>query len=378
VVNTTKTNGGARFLRNILNNPSNNLALLQERQSHILRYQDLPEKREILSELTKTYDFSKLVTTVLYKKLSPSPFIKLRASLAIFFDEKNQYSPLLQQELLHLGLKEEDKNLTFEIWKLLQQSLKSTEEIQGDSDFVREGWKEEIDNLRKIAYHSDELLLEYQQYLANLSGVHNVKLKFVMNQGYFIEITNKDIEEFETWLNRQDKTDPKLQIFRVNTLKGNQRYRSEYLQNLENSILSSKDQLQKQENQVLKELAEQIQTSSSLLNDFAQKVAELDVFCSHAVFAQEHGYIAPTLTADSTIQIEGGRHPVIENFLPRDQQFIPNDIKIGIQDSQEDFGLIHIITGPNMGGKSTYLRQTALIVLLAHCGLFIPAKSAKI
>ncbi|MBQ7074347.1 hypothetical protein IJM86_04785 [bacterium] len=200
----------------------------------------------------------------------------------------------------------------------------------------------------------------------------------MMNQGYFIEITNKDIEEFETWLNRQDKTDPKLQIFRVNTLKGNQRYRSEYLQNLENSILSSKDQLQKQENQVLKELAEQIQTSSSLLNDFAQKVAELDVFCSHAVFAQEHGYILPTLTQENTIQIEGGRHPVIENFLPRDQQFIPNDIKIGIQDSQEDFGLIHIITGPNMGGKSTYLRQTALIVLLAHCGLFIPAKSAKI
>ena len=114
---------------------------------------------------------------------------------------------------------------------------------------MREGWKEEIDNLRKIAYHSDELLLEYQQYLANLSGVHNVKLKFVMNQGYFIEITNKDIEEFEDWLSRQDKTDPKLQIFRVNTLKGNQRYRSEYLQNLENSILSSKEQLQKQENQ---------------------------------------------------------------------------------------------------------------------------------
>ena len=202
-----------------------------------------------------------------------------------------------------------------------------------------------------------------------------------MNQGYFIEITNKDIEAFETWLKEQNPSDPKLQIFRVNTLKGNQRYRSEYLQNIENQILSSKEILQKKETEVLKDLAEKIQISSSLLNEFAQKVAELDVFCSHAIFASEYQYIQPTLTTENPIIIEKGRHPVIEQYLPRDQQFIPNDIAIGDQqfsDENRENGLVHIITGPNMGGKSTYLRQTALIILLAHCGLFVPAKRAKI
>lgn len=381
VLNTTTTNGWARYLRNLLNNPINDLQLLQERQQHIVRYQTLQESKGILSELSKTYDFCKLMTTILYKKLLPFPFIKLRASLAVFFDPRNQYSSLLQNELSNLGLKEEEKNQIRQVWEILEQSLKPTEEIQWDENFVKEGRNEEIDNLRKIAYHSDELLLEYQQYLVQLSNISNVKLKFVMNQGYFIEITNKDIEPFETWLKEQNPSDPKLQIFRVNTLKGNQRYRSEYLQNIENQILSSKEILQKKETEVLKDLAEKIQISSSLLNEFAQKVAELDVFCSHAIFASEYQYIQPTLTTENPIIIEKGRHPVIEQYLPRDQQFIPNDIAIGDQqfsDENRENGLVHIITGPNMGGKSTYLRQTALIILLAHCGLFVPAKRAKI
>jgi DNA mismatch repair protein MutS len=107
------------------------------------------------------------------------------------------------------------------------------------------------------------------------------------------------------------------------------------------------------------------------------------VYCSHALFAKEHQYIQPHLSHSTTFDIVGGRHPVIEAYLPRDQQFIPNNLCIGTQISpngtlEQDNGLIHIITGPNMGGKSTYLRQSALIVLLAHCGLFVPAKQAHI
>jgi DNA mismatch repair protein MutS len=174
-----------------------------------------------------------------------------------------------------------------------------------------------------------------------------------------------------------------LQLTRRQTLKDNQRYSSPYLEEIQQSILSSKDQLTKLEFQLLATLAEKVAKLAGALSSFAQKIAELDVYCSHAIFAQEHHYIKPELNATSIIAIEGGRHPVIEAYLPRDQQFIPNDLVLGNQTapsgaSEQDNGLIHIITGPNMGGKSTYLRQSALIVLLAHCGLFVPATSAKI
>ena len=383
VLNHTQTTAWARYLREILNNPLNDFELLQKRQNIISKYQNMPESQIILNELNKTYDLAKLVTTILYKKLSPFPFIKLRSSLAIFFDKSNPYSDILENELDFLWLEEEKKQSIFQVWKVLQERIKDFEEIQGDSEYVKWWRNDEIDSLRKIAYHSDELLMEYQQFLANASKINNVKIKFVLNQGYFIEITNKDIEWFENRLKTQNSDDQKVNIFRMNTLKWNQRYRSEYLQYIEESILSSKEKLQKQEFQVLKELSETIQNISPLLIEFSQKLAELDVFCSHALFAKDHEYIQPLLTQDNTIHIEWWRHPVIETYLPRDQQFIPNDIHLGIEWENpsvewNDNGLIHIITWPNMGWKSTFLRQTALIVLLAHCWLFIPAKKAKI
>ncbi|MDR0282411.1 MAG: hypothetical protein LBI53_03740 [Candidatus Peribacteria bacterium] len=147
--------------------------------------------------------------------------------------------------------------------------------------------------------------------------------------------------------------------------------------------MNSKENLAKLEYQLLAELRQQISDQSPLLSKLADTIATLDVYCSHALFATEHAYVQPTLKMNNLIEIQGGRHPVIEAYLPRDQQFIPNTLALGIQPSpsgslESNFGLIHIITGPNMGGKSTYLRQSALIVLLAHCGLCVPATQAAI
>ncbi len=246
-----------------------------------------------------------------------------------------------------------------------------------------------------------------------------------MNQGYFIELTTKDSVMFEKalvsaplqkgggdegaggfeqnkerYIPRTSTTPPspqlgagraeggkkhadKLSLSRRQTLKGNQRYSSPYLEEIQTSILSSKENLAKLEYQLLAELRQQISDQSPLLSKLADTIAALDVYCSHALFAAEHAYVQPTLKMNTLIEIQGGRHPVIEAYLPRDQQFIPNTLALGIQPSpsgslESDFGLIHIITGPNMGGKSTYLRQSALIVLLAHCGLCVPANQATI
>ena len=214
-----------------------------------------------------------------------------------------------------------------------------------------------------------------------------------------MEVTTKDSEILEKKLttltqrsdspttnmpnDQEERIKEKLQLYRRQTLKGNQRYASPYLEHIQEDILSSRAQLGKLEYEVLGQLAQQIEAMSSTLYHFAEKIAELDVYCSHALFAKEYQYIQPELSHQSTLKIVGGRHPVIEAYLPRDQQFIPNHLIISHQgslhgDEEVDHGLIHIITGPNMGGKSTYLRQSALIVLLAHCGLFVPAKEAHI
>jgi len=236
-----------------------------------------------------------------------------------------------------------------------------------------------VDELRKIAFHSDDLLLQYQQFLVQQSWVQNVKLKFVMNQWYFIELTTKDSVQFEEklWIWNWNQEDERLNLYRRNTLKWNQRYSSTYLEKLQENIITSREKLTKLENDLLKEMWEKIWDKNAEISAFAQKIAELDVFCSHAVFAFENRYIQPEMNNKNLIEIVWWRHPVIEAYLPTDQQFIPNDLSIWEKDNHEK-EMIHIITWPNMWWKSTFLRQSALIVLLAHCGLFVPATSAKI
>lgn len=186
ILDKTKTAGGGRLLRYILANPINDLQQLEQRLDHISRYlsEDMIRSQmtgldtyQIHAMMNNVTDIPKLMTSILYKKLTPGMFIKLRATLRIFFEN----SPLLQ-ELMHLGLKEEDKNAVLHIYNHLQQLLKNDEEFGDDMDFIRDGYHDKIDALRKIAYHSDELLLQYQKELSELSKVNNVKLKYVMNQ----------------------------------------------------------------------------------------------------------------------------------------------------------------------------------------------------
>ena len=172
-------------------------------------------------------------------------------------------------------------------------------------------------------------------------------------------------------------TECKTQVY-YESIKWNQRYSSTYLEKLQENILTARDQLMKLELDLLREMWENIWEKNIEISSFAQKVAELDVFCSHAVFAFENQYIQPEVNTKNTIEIVWWRHPVIEAYLPTDQQFIPNDLLIWDNTETNEKELIHVITWPNMWWKSTYLRQSALIVLLAHCWLFVPAKTAKI
>lgn len=379
ILDQTKTSAWARLLRYYLANPINDLTEILRRQSLISHYQELDYSKYILKKLNETYDLQKLTSSILYKKLSPLPFLKLRATLKIFF-ENTEEANLLVSELKFLWLDSNHELDLNQIFQSLSKMFKSDEEAINSESFIADGWNVEIDRLREIAFHSDDLLLQYQQFLVQQSWVQNVKLKYVMNQWYFIELTIKDSIAFEEklWIWKWEKEDEKLNLYRRQTLKWNQRYSSDYLEKLQANILTARDQLVKLETQQLKLMWENIAQHNSIISEFAQKVAELDVFCSHAVFAYEKQYAQPEMSQRNLIEIVWWRHPVIEAYLPKDQQFIPNDLLLWENSDTSEREMIHIITWPNMWWKSTYLRQSALIVLLAHCGLYVPAISARI
>ncbi len=377
ILNTTQTAGGARLLHHTLTNPIKDPEQLQRRLNMIENYfTDQEKSKHIHQLLSSVRDIPKLVTTILYKKLLPNTFIKLRSTLRIFFE-----NTFLLDELKKLWLSDVSLNYLQNLYNYLEQLLKNDEEYKDDIDYIRDGYNAQIDEFRKIAYHSDELLLQYQQELAQRAGIPTVKVKFVLNQGYFLEVTNKDIEKFEESMNQKD--DEKFSLIRRNTLKWGQRYSSPYLENLEWKILQAKDELSKLEREFLEQAKMKISGGTKELHEFAERIARLDLFVSQALLAHEKQYTKPLFVKNDTIIITEGRHPVIEEFLPLDQQFIPNDLQLNSEskmqnaEGNEDW-FLHIITGPNMGGKSTYLRQNALIVLMAHCGLFVPAKECQL
>ncbi|USN55773.1 MAG: hypothetical protein H6765_04180 [Candidatus Peribacteria bacterium] len=220
----------------------------------------------------------------------------------------------------------------------------------------------------EIAYHSDETLLKYQQYISQEAGCQ-AKLKFISNQGYFIEVSQRDMQKLEAII---DHSNPQKDLIRRQTLKTAERYISTYLLELQGKILGAKEQLKAREHIVLAELVQKLQRIDTSFAHLCDVLADIDVASSMAVYAQSQGWCRPELHTGYELEIVGGRHPIVEAFLPKHEQFIPNDT---ILDETNRF---HLITGPNMGGKSTYLRQDALIVLLAHTGCYVPAESAKI
>ena len=240
-------------------------------------------------------------------------------------------------------------------------------------DFIADWVDIEIDDLRKIAYHSDEMILDYQQELAKLSWVVNVKLKYVTNQWYFIEITNKDIETFETNLAALvAQSAEKYNVVRRNTLKWWQRYSSEFLDSMQEKVLSAREWLASKEFAILEEIKNTIWTMTNEIYEFANIVAWFDLYTSHAIFASENNLVKAEYIDSGELKIKNGRHLVIEKFLDKNDQFIPNDLVMN-----DEKWFLHVVTWPNMWWKSTFLRQNALIVLMAHCGLYVPASQVQ-
>ena len=202
----------------MLANPIKNFDQLQFRLNHIDYY--LGHEQEayrVHHQLGTICDIPKTISNLLYRKLLASGFIKLRSTLRTIFEQE-----FVRQEVQRIGLPQQIETTVEAFYHTLQATLKDDEDFADDMNFIRDGVDPEIDKLREIAFHSDKLLIDYQQLLAEITGISNVKVKFVLNQGYFIEITNKDIEQFETTLaeyKKNNSDDKKSDLIRRNTLK---------------------------------------------------------------------------------------------------------------------------------------------------------------
>lgn len=371
ILDKTKTSMGSRLLNSVLISPLKDIEKINYRQNNIQYYFDNEDvTNHIKDKLKLIWDIPKIISQLLYKKNDPLLRNRLKFILKWVFDQNKDN--IFTKDILRLWLEKDQLNNIFDFYKQLNSAIKD-ENVNNNIDYIRDWYNSEIDELRKIAYHSDDLLLEYQKELIQKTNIINLKIKYVNNQWYFIEINKKDVKTFESHISE----DEKYNFVRRQTLKLSERYVWTYLNKIQNEIISSKFSLQKKEKEIIENFKNILESINSSLFNFANKISWIDLYICIAILSKEKNWVKPNITNKEKIDIVSWRHPVIEEFLNLWENFIPNDLFMDY-DNDSDLTNIHIITWPNMWWKSTFLRQNALIVFLAHCGFWIPAQKWEI
>lgn len=360
VLDSAKTSMGRRLLKNWIEQPLKSPARIIERLDAV---DALRRKSVVLYEiqalLEQVYDLERLMTKVMYKRANPRDLKALSATAMQLPFIKQQLEKLDSSKLLQKY--NNDISGLEEIVKLVERAIMDEPPvIVKDGGVIKDGFNQELDNLRHIMNHGQEIIAEIEQREREITGIKNLKIGYNKVFGYYLEVTRSYYDLIpDKWTRKQ-------------TLTNSERFITEELKNAENSILGAKDKALALEADIFGEVRDYLSTMLEKVQKTATAVASVDVLCSFADVAIKNFYVKPEILLDGSIDIKDGRHPVVELML-RDEIFIPNDIYIDKKSNR-----MSIITGPNMSGKSTYMRQTALIVLMTQIGSFVPAKSAKI
>ena len=360
VLDSAKTSMGRRLLKNWIEQPLKSPARIIERLDAV---DALRRKSVVLYEiqalLEQVYDLERLMTKVMYKRANPRDLKALSATAMQLPFIKQQLEKLDSSKLLQKY--NNDISGLEEIVKLVERAIMDEPPvIVKDGGVIKDGFNQELDNLRHIMNHGQEIIAEIEQREREITGIKNLKIGYNKVFGYYLEVTRSYYDLIpDKWTRKQ-------------TLTNSERFITEELKNAENSILGAKDKALALETDIFGEVRDYLSTMLEKVQKTATAVASVDVLCSFADVAIKNFYVKPEISLDGSIDIKDGRHPVVELML-RDEIFIPNDIYIDKKSNR-----MSIITGPNMSGKSTYMRQTALIVLMTQIGSFVPAKSAKI
>ncbi|HOO22283.1 MAG TPA: DNA mismatch repair protein MutS [Clostridia bacterium] len=358
VIDRTKTGMGARHLRNWLLNPLQNVKEIENRQQSVAEFIKNTSVRSILgATLIKVKDIERLVTKIAYGSVMPRDLIALKESLLQIPKIKKCLdkcrAPLtcsLNQALTELG------EVTDKIEKALYPEQPPT---MKDGGYINDGYSAELDELRKLEKGSKGLLAEFEARQRNITGVPSLKVGFNRIFGYYIEITKT----------KKPETLP-ADYVRKQTIANGERYTCDELIDLENKILTASERILTLESDLYNELKEFLFRYINVLQRNAYVIAVLDCLFSLAEVAAANDFVMPKFVTKDEISIIDGRHPVVEALL-KANEFVSNDTTLNSESRTM------IITGPNMAGKSTYIRQVALIVLLAHIGSFVPAKKAE-
>lgn len=359
VLDKTKTAMGARMLRNYVEQPLVEKQDIQDRLDAIEELnQNMVCRDELREYLNPIYDLERLLGKISYKTANPRDLIAFKNSLEMLPHIKTVldtfHKPLLEKI-------QNDLDALDDIYHLIEKAVVDEPPIAiKEGGIIKDGFHENVDHLRQAKTQGKTWLAELENEDRERTGIKNLKVKFNKVFGYYFEVTNSYKE-----LVPQD-------YIRKQTLANAERYTTPKLKELEDTILNAEDKLYSLEYELYCSVRDEIGHAVERIQKTAKAVARLDVFTSLAYVAERNNYVRPSLNDKGVIHIKDGRHPVVEKMISNDM-FISNDTFL-----DGDKHLISVITGPNMAGKSTYMRQSALIVLMTQIGSFVPAKSADI
>ncbi len=356
ILDKTATAMGARALRRFIGKPLNNHQRLKSRHQAVQNLIDIKLHFELNIILKQIGDTERILARVALGSARPRDLSRLGAALALLPELQNQTDAILASYIKKL---KQNISTFDEIANLLEQAIIDNPPVViRDGGVIKPGFNQELDKLRDVQNNAGELLQKIEENEKQRTGINNLKVGFNRVHGFYIEISRL----------HSDKVPD--DYIRKQTLKTAERFITQELKDHEVKALSANEQALALEKKLYIELIQTLQASINPLIKSAQATAKLDVICTFAERAASLNFCAPTFSKDSLIKIKNGRHPVVEAVIT--DKFIPNDTQLNANSS------MLIITGPNMGGKSTYMRQIALIVLMAHVGCFVPAESATI
>ena len=359
VLDKTKTAMGARMLRRYLEQPLIEKEEIMQRLDAVEELKDNAITREELREyLNPVYDLERLISRISYQTANPRDLVAFKTSLSMLphikYIMKSLQSPLLVQ------LQEEMDELE-DLFALVDTAIVDEPPISiRDGGFIKEGYHEEVDRLRHAKTEGKSWLAKLEAEEREKTGIKTMKVKYNKVFGYYLEVTNSYKDMVPDYYTRKQ------------TLTNAERYITPELKELEETILGSEDKLTALEYDLYVEVRGKIADEILRIQKTAHAIAGVDVFASLALVAERGNYVKPSINEKGVLDIKNGRHPVVEKMIPNDM-FVANDTYLDNGKNR-----ISIITGPNMAGKSTYMRQTALIVLMAQIGSFVPADAAKI
>lgn len=359
VLDKTKTAMGARTLRSFIEQPLIDKEEILKRQSAVgALVKNVVTREEIREYLGPIYDLERLMSKIVYKTANPRDLLAFRNSIKMI--------PAIKTSLLDTADNEELSRLQdqldplHDIYELIDQAIVEEPPLAiKESGIIKDGFDEDIDHFREAGTNGKQWLAEMEDSEKEKTGIKNLRIKYSNVFGYSFEVTNSFKDKVPEY------------FIRKQTLTNCERYTTPELKELEDTILNAQDKLNNLEYEMFCKIRDSISLEIDRIQSTAKAIALLDVYASLAYVAEKNHYVKPSINEKGSINIKDGRHPVVEKMLDTSDMFIANDTYL---DNKKH--CISIITGPNMAGKSTYMRQTALIVLMAQIGSFVPASKA--